>query len=147
MIIALIRLLDSASWKQFIRRGGRACEKLTSSSTLIRRYLPYAFIVAGVVWSAIIASDGSLLLLWPASLSILSGVILKWRPDSRLSLALSKATALYGLVLAAYQVLVALPLLESIFATIALFSVVSFVGLAVFNLVLLYGSFPKSASK
>ena len=133
--------------KRFIRENARACDEMAALSNRVRRYLPYAFIAAGVAWLAIIATGASFLLLWPAALSILSGIILKWKPGGRLSSALSRATALYGIVLAAYQVYVALPLLVGIFATIAALSVVSFLVLAVYNVVLLYGSIPKPAEE
>ncbi len=108
---------------------------------LVKKYLPYLFIILGLVWVAIIFTGGASLLLWPAVTSLVSGALLVLRPEGRLSSALSRASALYCVLLAGYQVYVAIPLLGSVFSTIASYSLASFAIIALLYLVILYASF------
>jgi len=111
----------------------------------VKKYLAYIFIVLGIVWVGIILAGGALLLLWPAVTSILSGVLLFFRPERKFSRALAKASALYGVLLAGYQAYVAAPLLGSLFSTFATYSVASFAAIALLYLALLYASFGSPA--
>jgi len=113
----------------------------------VKKYLAYIFIVLGIVWVGIILAGGALLLLWPAVTSILSGVLLFFRPERKFSRALAKASALYGVLLAGYQAYVAAPLLGSLFSTFATYSVASFAAIALLYLALLYASFGSPAGK
>ncbi len=108
---------------------------------LVRKHLQYLFIILGLVWVAIIFTGGAALLLWPAVTSLVSGALLILRPEARFSSALARASALYCVLLAGYQAYVAIPLLGSVFSTIASYSLASFAIIAILYMVLLYASF------
>lgn len=113
----------------------------------VKKYLAYIFIVLGLVWVAIILTGGATLLLWPALTSIVTGALLLLRPERKFSRALSKASALYGVLLAGYQAYVAIPLLSTVFSTFATYSAASFAVIALLYLALLYASFGSPAGK
>jgi hypothetical protein len=106
----------------------------------VKKYLAYLFILLGLVWVGVIVSGAANILLWPALTSILSGVLLLVRPEGNFSTALSRASALYGVLLAGYQAYVAIPLLGSVFSTFAASSFASFGVVTVVYLALLYAS-------
>jgi len=113
---------------------------MTNVTTSLRKYLPYLFVILGLVWVGTILFGGSFLLLWPAATSLLSGALLALRPEERLSSALARASALYCVLLAGYQVYVAIPLVGTVFSTFASYSLASFAIIALLYLVLLYAS-------
>ncbi len=112
--------------------------EVSSPAGSVRKYIPYIFIAMGLVWAIVALLGTTFLLLWPTLTSLATGALLIVRPVHRFTSALSKASALYGLALAAYQAYVAVPLLGTVFTTIAAYSFVSFTLIAVVNLVLLY---------
>lgn len=110
--------------------------------------VPYVFVAVGIAWIVVIVLGGSLLLLWPGATSIASGALLKTKPEERFSGALSRASALFGLILSGYQAYTAVPLFGTLFSTIAAYSFVSFAVVALVNLALLVEKFsPKGTEK
>jgi hypothetical protein len=93
------------------------------------------YFVAGVFWVGILATGGSVLLFWGALTCFLSGVFLIAWASSWITRPLTKATALFGLALTAYQLYVALTLIGTGLDSVALISGGLF---AVFTVIYLY---------
>jgi hypothetical protein len=98
----------------------------------------YAFIAVGVLWLAVAVAAGSPLILWPVIACVLGGVFLRMWPTRRLTWAWAVSTAVFGFLLAAYQVYAWLPLLGGAFSGIAAVASVVFVVFAVLHLLLFY---------
>jgi hypothetical protein len=120
---------------------------MESASALIRKNLAYAFVVFGLIWLGIALLAGSALILWPAVACGVGGVLLKLRPSSRLAAAWAPAAALLGLLLCAYQVYAAVPLLSGAFITIASTSTSLFVILGLGHVYLAYASYSSGPVK
>ena len=108
---------------------------------------PALFIVAGVVWAGVIIDGSGLLLSWPAAASFLSAIAIVVRPASKTTTPLAGASAFFGLIIALYQLSVAVGLSGSPLGGIATYSIAVFAGFTVLYLVLLYLTLraPKSA--
>jgi hypothetical protein len=117
---------------------GAERQKLPDLAAAVRKYGAYIFLLMGLIWAILAFLGGSSLLLWPTLTSLASGAFLIVKPKHKFTSALSKASALYGLLLAAYQAYVAIPLIGTLFTTIAAYSVASFSLIAIGNLALLY---------
>jgi hypothetical protein len=109
---------------------------MPSAVDMLRGRLSYAFILMGVVWLGFVYVASSLLVLWPAVTCLAGGALLLWRPKERFTSAWVRATAVLGFVLGAYMVLVAAPLLGGSFALVAGVSLVAFLVIAAFNVLL-----------
>ncbi len=120
---------------------------MQSVSQTLRRNLAYVFIAVGLLWLVVGALTGSAFAAWPVVACILSGILLKAYPDSRLTTPWASATAIMGLFLSAYQVYAAAPLLSGAFATIAGSSMAIFFVFGVFHLLLLAASRPAKPVK
>jgi len=66
--------------------------------------VPLLFLIEGVFWLGIVATGGALLLSLAALAFIVSGILLFAVPASWVTRPLAGASALFGLVLAVYQV-------------------------------------------
>jgi hypothetical protein len=113
---------------------------MPSPVEMLRARLPIAFLAMGVVWLVFVYVASSLLVLWPAVTCLASGGLLLWKPKGKFTYAWARASAVLGLVLGAYQVLVAAPLVTGNFALIAAASLVVFLVIAAFNILLFYVS-------
>jgi len=114
---------------------------MQSATSFVKKNLAYVFVLFGVVWVAIAFLAGSALVLWPAVACMAAGVLMKFRPGSRLSLAWAPSAAILGLLLSAYQAYVAVTLLSGAFVAIASATVAVFIILAVFHLYLAVASY------
>jgi hypothetical protein len=113
----------------------------------VRTNSAYAFIAVGVVWLAVAVLAGSALILWPVLACFLGGVQLRMWPGRRLTWAWAVATAVFGFLLAAYQVYAWLPFVGGVFSSIATSASASFAALALLHLFLIYvGVRPAKAS-
>jgi len=95
------------------------------------------YLLAGVFWVGILATGGGVLLFWAALTCFLSGLFLFEWSSSWVTRPLTKATALFGLALAAYQVYAALTLIGTGLDSVALISGGVFAIVAVLYLYLL----------
>jgi hypothetical protein len=120
---------------------------MQSVGPAVRRNLGYVFILFGLIWAAVAFASGSVYVLWPALACGVGGVLLKMRPASRLTIAWAPAASLLGLVLSAYQVYSAVPLLSGEFVTIAGASVALFLVLGLGHAYLAYESHAASQVK
>lgn len=120
---------------------------MKSAASLLRRNLAYVFVVFALIWLAIAALTGSVLVLWPVLACGASGALLRFTPASGLSASLPTASAIMGLFLSAYQVYVATPLLAGAFNTIASISIASFAVLGIGHVYLAYASLPTRPAK
>jgi hypothetical protein len=75
--------------------------------------MPILFFVEGAFWVGIVATGGGPLLLLVALACILSGLMLVAMPSNWATRPLAGATALFGLILAVYQLYVAASLIGS----------------------------------
>jgi len=107
----------------------------------------YFFIAVGVIWLAIAFLAGSSLILWPVVACIAGGIMLREWPSGRFTWAWCVATAVMGLLLAAYQVYAWLSFLGGAFSTLATLSTAGFAVLAVIHVLLFYVATSKPASK
>lgn len=108
---------------------------------LLKKNLAYVFVAAGVVWLALSALTGSLLLLWPVLAFVVSGVLLKVQPDAKLTGAWASASAVMGVAICGWQAATAAPMVTGAFATLAAASTVGFLVFAVAQLVILAAAF------
>ena len=120
---------------------------MQSGLDFVRKNLAYLFIVFGVVWVVAAFLAGSTLALWPAVALVVAGLLKKVRPNTRLSIAWGPAAAILGLVLCAYQVYAAIPLLTGDFATIAVASLVIFLVLGLGHVYLAVASYSSAPVK
>ncbi len=112
---------------------------------LLKANAPYAYGVMGVLWLAVAAVTGTLLLLWPVAACLVGGALLRMQPGKRLTWAWATAAALMGFLLAAYQAYAAVPLVAGAFAVVAGASLAVFAVFALGHLLLLYaGNFGSS---
>jgi hypothetical protein len=103
----------------------------------------YVFIAVGVLWLAVAVAAGSALILWPVFACVLGGVLLKMWPTGRLTWAWTISTAVFGFLLAAYQVYAWLPFLGGTFSGIAAVASVVFFVFALLHAFLFYaGAYP-----
>ncbi|GEM_PF-559216 len=109
-------------------------------------YSPYAFIVVGVAWLAVVVLADSALILWPVVALIAAGVQLKMWPSTRLTWAWAISAAVLGFLLAAYQVYAWAGFLGGAFSNLAGASLAGFAVLAVAHLALLYAGVSKPRS-
>ncbi|HUI86006.1 MAG TPA: hypothetical protein VLY21_02480 [Nitrososphaerales archaeon] len=107
----------------------------------------YFFIAVGVIWLAIAFLAGSSLILWPVVACIAGGIMLREWPSGRFTWAWCVATAVMGLLLAAYQVYAWLSFLGGAFSTLATLSTAGFAVLAVIHVLLFYVATAKPAAK
>ena len=120
---------------------------MQSAVSFVKKNLAYVFIVFGVVWVAVAYLAGSALVLWPAVACVAAGVLLRLKPNSRLSTAWPPSAAALGLLLCAYQAYVAATLLLGAFAVIASASLVVFVLLGLGHLYLVVASYSATSVK
>jgi hypothetical protein len=109
-------------------------------SSAIKGNLAYLFVGAGVVWLVLTYVTGSLLLLWPVLVCVVSGILIKAAPGAKITPAWAGASALMGIVLSAYQAYAATSLVVGQFATIATASLIGFVIFGLGHLYLLVAS-------
>jgi hypothetical protein len=107
----------------------------------------YFFIAVGVIWLAIAFLAGSSLILWPVVACIAGGIMLREWPSGRFTWAWCVATAVMGLLLAAYQVYAWLSFLGGAFSTLATLSTAGFAVLAVIHVLLFYVATARPAEK
>ena len=113
----------------------------------LRANVAYAFFAVGAAWLAVAALSGSALLLWPVVACLFGGLLLRLRPNKRFTWAWVVATAVFGLLLAAYRAYAWLPLLGSAFSSVAAEGSAVFAVLALLHLFLIYaGLKPQSAA-
>ncbi len=105
---------------------------------LLRTNLGYAFLVAGVVWLAVVYITEAPLNLWPVVAFFIGGALLKFRPGERLTWAWSVSSTTMGLLLAGYQAYSWIPFLAGSVSTLAVISLVGFTAFAIVHLLLLY---------
>lgn len=106
----------------------------------------YVFIAVGVLWLAVAVASGSPLILWPAAACVLGGVFLRTWPEKKLTWAWGVSTAVFGFLLASYQVYAWLPFLGGSFSGIAAVASGVFVVFAALHLFLFYvGTSPRPA--
>jgi len=120
---------------------------MQSAFGFVRRNLAYAFVVLGLVWLVIAYLAGSPLTLWPAVACLAAALLIKVRPSSRLSIAWGPAAAILGLLLCAYQVYEAIPLLTGAFVTVASASAVVFFLLGLGHAYVAYASYSAAPVK
>ena len=104
----------------------------------LRAKAAYVFILAGAFWMAVAALAGSALLLWPVLACLAGGALLWARPGGRLTWAWSISTAVFGFLLAAYQVYAWAPFLGGVFSSVAAEGTAAFAVLALVHLLLIY---------
>jgi len=91
-----------------------------------------------VVWLAFALYDSSALLLWPV-VALAAGGAMLWRlPGVRFTWAWGVSAAVLGMVVALYQVYLAVPLLQGAFSVVAGVSLVAFAVFAAVHVVLMY---------
>lgn len=113
--------------------------------SFLRKNLAYTFVLFGAIWVVIAFLAGSGLVLWPAVACAAAGALMKAKPSSRLSTAWGPSAAVLGLLLCAYQVYAAIPLLTGAFVAVASASVVLFFVLGVGHLYLAFASYAASS--
>lgn len=103
--------------------------------------------MAGVAWVGVIIEGSGLLLFWPAAASFLSAIAMVVRPTSRTTTPLAGASSFFGLIIALYQLSVAVSLSGTPIGEVANYSIAVLAGFTVLYLVLLYLTFrnPRSA--
>ena len=108
---------------------------------------PVLFVVAGAIWAGVIFNGSGFLLFWPAVASFLSAIVIFARPTGKTTIPLAAASAFFGLVIALYQLTVAVGLSGSPLGGIANYSIAVFAGFTVLYVILLYLTLrsPKSA--
>ena len=112
----------------------------------VKAQAQYAFVGAGVLWLVLALYEWSALLLWPVIALVAAGAMLRLLPGERLTWAWAVSAAVLGMVVALYQVYLALPLLQSAFSTVAGASLAVFAVFAAAHVVLAYaGASVKSA--
>lgn len=84
--------------------------------------VPLLFLIEGVFWLGIVATGGAFLLSLAALAFVVSGVLLFALPGSWVTRPLAGASALFGLVLAVYQVYEAATLAGTSLSTLGLTS-------------------------
>lgn len=94
--------------------------------------------MAGVAWVGVIIEGSGLLLFWPAAASFLSALAIVVRPENRTTTPLAGASAFFGLVIALYQLSVAVSLSGTPLGEVASYSIAVFAAFTVLYLVLLY---------
>lgn len=104
----------------------------------LRSNSAYVFIAAGVLWLAAAVVAGSLLVLWPVVVCVLGGVFLKMWPAKRLTWAWAVSAAVFGFLLAAYQVYAWVPFLGGAFSGVAAVAAAVFVIFAALHVFLFY---------
>jgi len=117
-----------------------AAARMQALTGMLKGNLPYLFVVAGLVWLGLLLVTDSVLLAWPVVACIISGILLKALPTSKLTTPWVGASALMGLALSAYQAYAAEPLLTGQFAVLASVSLVGFVLFGLAHLYLLAAS-------
>lgn len=101
-------------------------------------YGKYLFLFLGFLWLAMVILGSSYLLLWPSLTSILSAFLLFKRRESRLTSSIARASALYGFLIAAYQLYISILLLFTPLAAIASYYSAAFFAVAIFYLLLIF---------
>lgn len=113
----------------------------------IRANSAYAFVAVGVVWLAVALLAGSALVLWPVLACVFGGLQLRTWPTRKLTWAWAVSTAVFGFLLAVYQVYAWFPYLGGSFSTVASEASAVFVVLALMHLLLIYvGAKPAKAA-
>jgi hypothetical protein len=120
---------------------------MQSAFSFVRKNLAYTFVVFGAIWVVIAFLAGSALVLWPAVACVVAGILLRAMPGSRLAIAWGPAAAILGLLLCAYQVYAAIPLLTGAFVMVASVSVVVFFLLGLGHAYLAFASYTTSQAK
>jgi heme/copper-type cytochrome/quinol oxidase subunit 3 len=105
---------------------------------LLRARSAYVYLVVGIAWLGVAALAGSLLILWPVVACIAAGALLILRPGKRFTWAWVLATAVLGLLLAAYQVYSWASFVLGAFAAVAGEAIAVFLVLAVIHAFLLF---------
>jgi len=106
----------------------------------LRTNSAYAYFAVGFVWLAVAVLAGSALILWPVLALVLGGAQLRMWPARRLTWAWAVSTAVFGFLLAAYQVYAWLPFLGGAFSTVAATASSVFAVLALLHLFLFYAA-------
>lgn len=103
--------------------------------------------MAGVAWLGVIIEGSGFLLFWPAAASFLSAIAIVVRPVNRTTTPLAGASSFFGLIIALYQLSVAVSLIGTSLGEVANYSIAVFAGFTVLYLALLYLTLrnPKSA--
>jgi hypothetical protein len=105
---------------------------------MLRSGAPYFFVAVGLVWAAVGALTGSLLVAWPAVACLAGGVMLKLLPGRRLTWSWASATASMGFIVSAYQVYAWAPLVGGAFSTLAATTLAGFLAFALVHVLLFY---------
>ena len=121
---------------------------MSSVLGMVRSNSAYAFIAVGVVWLAVAVIGSSALILWPVLACLLGGVQLWMWPTRKLTWAWAVSTAIFGFLLAAYQIYAWFPFLGGSFSSVAATASGAFAVIALLHLILLYAGIapPKSES-
>jgi hypothetical protein len=109
----------------------------------LKKNLPFLFVLAGVIWLAVLYDTGSVLIVWPIVASFVSAGLLLLLPKRNITYAWVSATALLGFMLAGYQTYSAVTYLSGVFTAIASESIAAFFLFALLHAFLLYTSLVK----
>jgi len=116
-------------------------------SRTIQKNLASVFVLVGLVWLSMAALANSALVGWPVVAFLLSGLLLRTYPDSRLTSPWASSSAVMGLILSAYQAYEAAPLVTGAFAFVAGSSMAIFIVFGVFHVFLIFASRPSKQVK
>ena len=90
------------------------------------------------MWLVLALYEWSALLLWPVAALAVGGAMLRLLPGERITWAWAMSAAVLGMVVALYQVYLAVPLIGSAFSTVAGVSLAVFAVFAAAHIVLAY---------
>jgi len=113
---------------------------------LLKSNLAYEFLVVGAIWAVVAVGLGLVLVLWPTLACLVAGLLLKFRPSERITWPWAISSAALGLLLSAYQVYAAIPLVGGIFSLVAIETLAGFALFALVHLLLLYSGYSPWAS-
>ncbi len=108
---------------------------------ILKSNLAYDFIVVGVAWAVVAVGLGLILVSWPALTCLVAGLLLKFRPSTRITGPWATSSSVLGFLVSAYQAFVAVPFVSGIFSLVGIETLVGFVLFALVHLVLLYFAF------
>lgn len=111
----------------------------------VKGNLAYVFIALGVAWLILSAYTGSLLLLWPVLAFVVSGLLLKFLPEQKITGAWATSSAVMGLAICAWQAITAAPMATGAFAVLAAGSAVGFVLFGLAHLLVIYYAYGAGA--
>ena len=111
---------------------------MKSDQSLLSRAPSLLFFVTGLFWAGIIVTGGGVLLGWAVLSCFASGAMLMMRASSWVTRPLVAASALFGVVLTAYQLYVGATSLGTGVSSVGLVSVPLFLVFTIVYLYLLY---------